>query len=246
MGYIKPNRGIPTRVAALFTGGKDSTYATIWALREGLEVVCLVTMIPSNPFSYMFHSVNVTWTKLQAQALGLRQAVFRTAGVKEEEVDDLECALKEIKEKYGIEGVVSGAILSKYQRQRIERVCERSGLRCIAPLWGSDQVELLRRYLREGMEVIFTGVFALGLGAEWLGARLDEDKVRRLKELWRRYGLNPSGEGGEYETFVLDGPYFSKKVKILKAEKRWMGDWGIYVIEEASLEDKESSYGGGG
>jgi len=223
------------RVATLFTGGKDSTYATIWALREGYEVVCLITLIPSNPFSYMFHSINLRWTELQAKALGIKQLIFYTKGVKEEEVIDLREALREVKEVYGVEAIVSGAIASRYQKSRIERVCRENGLKCLTPLWGLNQVGLLKRYLEEGMEVIFTGVFALGLDESWLGAKLDEVKVKRLEDLWRKYGLNPSGEGGEYETFVLKAPYFKYWIKVVDGEREWMGDWGIYVIKKAIL-----------
>ncbi|MEM2784480.1 MAG: TIGR00289 family protein, partial [Nitrososphaerota archaeon] len=47
-----------------------------------------------------------------------------------------------------------------------------------------------------------------------------------------------SFEGGEAETFVLDGPIFKKKISIIKAEKIWKGYYGHYIIKKAKLINK--------
>ncbi len=222
------------RVAALLSGGKDSTLAARLAEEGGHQVPYLVTMRSGNPDSYMFHTVNVEAAGLQAEAWGKQWVQAWTAGEKEKELDDLKAAL----EGLPIEGVVSGAIASSYQRDRVERVCGELGLTHVYPLWGRDREGLLRAVLGRGMRVIFTVVAAQGLDESWLGGELDEAAVRRLLQLNAEYGVDPCGEGGEYETLVLDAPWFRKKIVVSKAEKTWDGVSGRYVISEAHLRPK--------
>lgn len=224
------------RVAALFSGGKDSTLAARLAEEDGHQVPYLVTMRSGNPDSYMFHTVNVEAAGLQAEAWGKQWVQAWTAGEKERELDDLKAAL----EGLPIDGVVSGAIASSYQRDRVERICGELGLTHLSPLWGRDREELLMLVLGMGMRVIFTAVAANGLDESWLGRRLDEAAVKELLALSRDYGVDPCGEGGEYESMVLDAPWFRRKVVVSKAERTWDGVSGRYVIREACLHDKRS------
>ena len=224
------------RVAALFSGGKDSTLAARLAEEDGHQVSYLVTMRSGNPDSYMFHTVNVDAAELQAEALGKQWVQAWTAGEKEKELDDLKATL----EGLPIEGVVSGAIASSYQRDRVERVCGELGLTLLSPLWGRGREELLRLVLDKGMKVIFTAVAAQGLDESWLGRRLDEVAVKELLALSRDYGVDPCGEGGEYESLVLDAPWFRRKVVVSEAERTWDGVSGRYVIREARLSGKRS------
>ena len=78
------------RVGALFSGGKDSTYAAYLARQRGDELGCLITLSPARSDSYMFHYPNIRWTAMQAQAMRLPQVTQETKGVKEEELADLE------------------------------------------------------------------------------------------------------------------------------------------------------------
>jgi diphthine-ammonia ligase len=224
------------RLAALFSGGKDSTLAARLAEEDGHQVPILVTMRSGNPDSYMFHTVNVDVAGLQAEAWGKQWVQAWTAGEKEKELNDLKAAL----EGLPIEGVVSGAIASSYQRDRVERICGELGLTHLSPLWGRGREELLRLVLSKGMKVIFTAVAAQGLDESWLGRRLDESALKELLALSRDYGVDPCGEGGEYESIVLDAPWFRRKVVVSEAERTWDGVSGRYVIKEAHLRGKRS------
>jgi diphthine-ammonia ligase len=137
-----------------------------------------------------------------------------------------------------VEGVVSGAIASNYQKVRIQRICEQLGLECVAPLWHKNPLELLEELLTLRFEVIVTGIYAYGLDKTWLGRRLDEAAVADLMELNRKYGVSVVGEGGEYETLVIDAPFFKKRIKIVEAEKFWKNQNGYYGITKAELQDK--------
>lgn len=227
------------KVAVLFSGGKDSTYAAHLAAKAGHKLACLLSMIPGNPESHMFHTPNIELTALQASAIGLPYERFETKGEKEIEVEDLKRAISAVKEKYGIGGLVSGAIASNYQKGRIDRICLELGLENVAPLWGSVPGEYLRRFLADGFRAIFTAVSAEGLGPEWLGRALDLSALEELEKLGEKYSLNVSLEGGEAETFVFDGPIFKKCIKILESEKVWQAGSGILRIKAAELVNKK-------
>jgi ABC transporter with metal-binding/Fe-S-binding domain ATP-binding protein len=221
----------------LFSGGKDSTYAAYLASKSDL-LVCLITVFPRSDASYMFHFPNLKWTPLQAEAIGVPQLTQETAGVKEEELEDLAAVIRRAKEAYGLEGVCTGALASVYQKSRVERVCKDLGLECISPLWGADPEWHLRRLVKDGFVVMMVSVSALGLDQRWLGRILDDTAMDELVALSRTFRFHPGLEGGEGETFVLDCPLFRTSVVIGKAETHWKGDSGTFEILNARLAPK--------
>ena len=225
------------RVGVLFSGGKDSTYAAWVASRED-ELACLVTLIPESEMSYMFHFPNLRWTALQAEAMGVPLLTEKTGGVKEEELGDLRRALARAKSEHRLEGVYTGALASVYQRTRVERICGEVGLECISPLWGVDPEVHLRRLVADGFSVIVVSVSALGLDESWLGRELNDQSIAELVTLGRRFRFHVGLEGGEGETFVLDAPFFGKRVEVRTAVKHWAGESGYLEITGAVLAEK--------
>ena len=224
------------RVAVLFTGGKDSTYAVHHAQRNGLEVRYLLTMASENPHSWMFHSVNINMTKYQADAMGIEQILIPTTGEKERELEDLKKAMAQLVNE--VDGVVNGGISSSYQRSRIDLICRELDLESTSPLWRRDPVGLLREMLGAGLEIIITSVAADGFDESWLGRQIDESCIQSLAKLQMKYGINPSGEGGEYESFVVDAPFFKKRVEPAAVEKVWNGTNGYLLIKNAKIVEK--------
>ncbi|MFH1094862.1 MAG: diphthine--ammonia ligase [Candidatus Micrarchaeota archaeon] len=219
------------KVVILFSGGKDSVYATHLCLSWGWEVEWL-TLHPQED-SMMFHHPNTRWCGLQAEAAGIQWHEIRAAS-HENELDDLEEALGRLKAAGKIEGIVSGAIASEYQKQRIEVIGENVGLPTFAPLW-HKKPDILREML-EQMEVYLVSASAQGLDEKWLGRRLEPKDVDRF--LAMRPAIHPFLEGGEGETFVCDAPFFRKKIRIKKMEKTFEGQSGRVNILEAVLKKK--------
>ena len=219
------------RLASLFSGGKDSTYATRLASQSGDDVAYLVTMRPRREDSWMFHTVNIGLAPTVALALGIESVTVDTSGEKERELDDLRRAL----EGLDVDGLVTGAVASSYQRSRVDAICDELGLEHVAPLWGRPRPGLLDEVIDAGMEIIVTAVAALGLDEGWLGRVLDRAAARELEGLSRRHGFDVCGEGGEMETLVLDAPWFVSRLEILRARKSWDGVRGSYLVEEAAL-----------
>lgn len=221
----------------LFSGGKDSVFACYRAMERN-EVACLITLVSENPDSYMFHTPNIRATAQQAEALGLPLLSWPTCGEKEAELEDLRDAIAAARDRFGIEGVVTGAIESVYQASRVQRIARDLDLWCFNPLWQVNQLDYLRLLLSKGFRVIVSGVFAYSFDASWLGAELMEETISRLAELQKKYQINPSGEGGELETFVLDGPNFLRRIEILKASQSYENYRGHFIIEKMRLVEK--------
>lgn len=222
------------KISALFSGGKDSTYALYLLQQQGWEVASLLTVIPKVSGSYMYHYPNVRWTRLQAEAMGIPIRYRESEGLKEKELEDIEALMRD----EDVDGFVCGAIASDYQWSRLNEICHRLGKPLHSPLWRKDQVMLLEDMVHAGFKFIIAGVYAQGFDEGWLGKLITGHSIRELEKLRDRYRISPSGEGGELETFVLDGPNFSKAIHIEEAEAHWERYSGQYLIKNAVLEDK--------
>ncbi len=226
------------KALALYTGGKDSHYAIIESLKQGVDVKVLLTAIPRREDSWMFHVVNIKWTKLHAEAMEKKIIYHTVSGVKEKEVEELEEIIGKIIEEMRIEAIVTGAVASMYQKKRIDNIAEKLGVKHIAPLWGRDQEELVRSEART-LRFIITAVQAYGLTEKWLGTEITSDNIGEFLDTCRKYSISPVGEGGEFETFVIDSPLMKKRVSIRKGKKIWFpAGYGYFIIEDASLEEK--------
>ncbi len=222
------------KLGVLFSGGKDSTFALHLAA-EKEEVVCLITVISKNKESFMFHTPNINLTMLQAEALGLPLVSVLTEGVKEEELADLEKAITQAIKDHKIEGIVTGAVESVYQAQRIQRICNRLNVWCFNPLWKHDQKALLEALVEKQFKVMISGIFAYPLDEKWLGKEINTKVIASLVKLKEVYGISPSGEGGEIETTVLDAPMFKKKIEILDYSIEARGNSGVFIVKQARL-----------
>ncbi|GIU70665.1 MAG: TIGR00289 family protein [Candidatus Nitrosocaldaceae archaeon] len=217
------------KLGILYSGGKDSNFAVYNALNEGHEVRLLISIIPDNEESMLFHYPNIVHTKAQADSMNIPILQYRiNADSIEEELKGLEEALEDAK-RYGITDISSGGISSRFQNERFISICKRLGLGYHAPLWNMDQIEYMHKLLELEFEIMIVGVSAYGLDERWLGRVLDKEGLDEIISLSKKYGFNPAFEGGEAETFVLDMPYFNYRL-VAEGEKYWDGIRGIFKI----------------
>jgi diphthine-ammonia ligase len=198
----------------LFSGGKDSTYAVYLAKKLGYEIGCLISIYSKNKESYMFHTPSIKKTEEQAKLMGIPIVTWETEGKKELELKDLEKAIIIAIKEHKIEGIVTGAIQSVYQSVRIQKICNRLGIECFNPLWQKNEYEYLHELVNAKFKVIITGVFAYPFNEKWLGKEIDDRFINELEILNRKHKISMIGEGGEFETFVVDCPLFKKPMKI--------------------------------
>ncbi|CAK9817189.1 Diphthine--ammonia ligase [Anthophora plagiata] len=215
------------RVVALVSGGKDSCFSMMQCIAAGHDIVALANLYPVGKDeldSFMFQTVGYQGVEYIAEAIGLpmyREPTFGRSKMQEkyyyptenDEVEDLFRLLSKVKVKEDIEAVSSGAILSDYQRIRVENVCNRLGLFSLSYLWRREQDELLKEMIESSVNAVLIKVAALGLEPRHLGKSLSEMQSH-LAKINEKYGVNVCGEGGEYETFTLDCPLFSKSIVI--------------------------------
>ncbi|MBM3246963.1 diphthine--ammonia ligase [Candidatus Pacearchaeota archaeon] len=200
------------RLGVLFSGGKDSMYSAFLAKKRGYKLSCLISIFSKNKDSFMFHTPAIELTKKQSNLMGLPLIVFETLGKKELELQDLERAIVSAIKKYKIRGVVTGAVGSVYQASRIQNICNKLGLECFNPLWQKNQIELLEELLKNKFQVILSGVAAYPLDKKWVGRKIDKFFIEEMKKLHEKYKINPAGEGGEFESLVIDCPLFKNKL----------------------------------
>ena len=219
-------------VASLFSGGKDSVFAIYIAQQYGWDVTRLITLIPESRYSWMFHSINIHLVEKLSIALDIPLLKKNTKGEKEEELKDLKHALS----KLDVEGIISGAIASEYQRTRIEKICHELDIKSFTPIWHKNQEMLVRDQVNAGFKIMVVSVSAQGFDKTWLGKILDLSCIEKLSKLKEKYSINVGGEGGEMETLVIDGPIFKKKLVIDKTFKEWKRDIGTLKVKKAHLE----------
>ena len=201
--------------AVLFSGGKDSLFAAYLAKKNEIEIGCLITIISKNPDSYMFHTPSISQVKKQSKIMNLPLIVQNTKGEKEEELKDLELAIQKAQIKYNIDCIVTGSVESAYQASRVQKICDRLNLDCFNPLWQKNQFELLQDLIKNNFKINIIGVFAYPLNVSWLDRKIDQRFIKDAEILFEKYKINPAGEGGEYETFVLNCPLFNRELNIL-------------------------------
>ncbi|KAL7423571.1 hypothetical protein Q5752_001151 [Cryptotrichosporon argae] len=221
------------KVIGLVSGGKDSCFNLCHVVANGHDVVALATLTPEPGVdeldSHLFQSVGTAVPPLIARSMGVphfSRVIRGTAvevgaeygrrvgmqGVDGDETEDLTALLCDVLAAHpDATALASGAILSTYQRLRIEHVCARLGLVSLAFLWQAEQMPLVDRMIGAGLEAVLVKVAGVGLGARQVGKTLAQVRPL-LGALEQRYGSHPAGEGGEYETLTLDGPLFSHRV----------------------------------
>ena len=212
------------RVAVLFSGGKDSVYAAWLVKKEGNELACAIVIKSENPDSYMFHTPSIEKAEKQVEVMGIPILVHETKGEEEKELVDLKDSIEIAKEKYGVEGVVTGALHSDYQASRVGKICDELGLESINPLWHKEEIGYLNELIEADFDIVITAVAAYPLDGSWLGRKIDKKFVEEVSVLKEKYKIHPAGEGGEFETFVLNCPLFFKGLKIKSFEDSSSGE----------------------
>ena len=228
-------------LAALYSGGKDSTFAISRAYEMGHRVVCFITMHPIADDSALFHYANSWVTEYLADAMQIPLMGFpvSSGSKKEDEMEALEDAIAQVKSRYGINGIVHGGISSNYQKQAFEQVCVRQRIAVVAPLWNYAPERYITDLVNHGFRIIIVGVSTMGLDKDWLGRELDKEAIAKLASLSKKCGFNLTFEGGEAETLVIDCPLYRKKLQINEANTYWDGQRGIFEIRDVSLIEKK-------
>jgi ABC transporter with metal-binding/Fe-S-binding domain ATP-binding protein len=193
----------------------------------------------------MYHVPATRLAGLAAESIGLplvevdpgafdADAATDSGAQGDRELAPLEAALADLDAEVGLAGVTAGAVESEYQTSRIRGMCERLEIDLYAPLWGGDPGDLAEAMLEAGFEIRIVRVAARGLDEAWLGRALDRTALEELRTLNEEYGVHVLGEGGEFETLVVDGPHMDRRIE-LDYGTRWDGTRGSIDVTDARL-----------
>ena len=221
------------KLASLISGGKDSVYASYFMSSLGNSVKYIVTVYPLNPDSFMFHSINLSIVPIIADAMSAEHIIIYNRD-ENKEIEELQTALASL----NIDGFVSGAIHSNYQWSRLNIISENISKPLFSPLWRKSEVDVLREEIESGMSIYFSSVSADGLNPELAGKKLDMAMYENIIKLNQKYGINICGEGGEYESVVLDAPFFSNKIEVIKSRKVIEPSRGFWIIDKIEYKNK--------
>jgi diphthine-ammonia ligase len=220
---------------ALVSGGKDSIYAASLCEAQGWPVEELVTIQPADPDSMLYHTPNLEWVRLQAAAWGTRHRVVTARGA--DEAAELAALAEAVSEGDG--PVVAGAIESSFQWARLVRVADAAKRRVFVPLWRKSADRVVRAEIDAGLDIRLVHLAAEGLTPDLLGRRLD---LALLEEIGRRSSrgprVHPAGEGGEYETLVVDAPFFSRRLELEEVTPIVSGATARLEVRRARLAEK--------
>jgi ABC transporter with metal-binding/Fe-S-binding domain ATP-binding protein len=224
------------KLACLFSGGKDSTYAIHLAKKQGHDIVCLLSVFPKSEESHLLHHPNLKWTKLQSESMNIPQlTIHSNADETSDELIVIEKLLQNAKDNFQIDGLVHGGIKSKFQKEKFETLCLKLNLVCIAPLWEMDPKKYMNELIDSNFDFMMITVSSDGLDDQWLGKLILKSDIAILNNLSDKFGFNLNFEGGEAETFVIDCPLFSNPIKVNEFTKNWDGYRGRFEIVDAEL-----------
>src|SRR5688572_27860472 len=224
------------RVLALLSGGKDSVCAVETARGFGWDVAAALVLKPAQDDAWMFHTPNLGVVKGVAACLGLPLIEADARSGKAEEVADLKEAVATAKRDLGLDGLVSGALASEYQRTRIDRIGHETGLRSFAPLWHKEPRAYVDSIVAAGWDVRFSRTAADGVPTAWAGQRLDAAKVAAMAA--HRASPHVAGEGGEYATLVLDAPCYRRRLVVEQAHVEESASRATWRVESWRTEPK--------
>ncbi len=227
------------KVAVMFSGGKDSTYAVDYAKHMGWEIAYLLSVKPTRTDCYLFHFATVEHTAKQAEALGLNHHLLScdVANPKQEAQ-----IIKDFVEKHPVEAVVLGGVgLQQTQLKTLQKTLMPLKIEVFAAHAGYDHEEIVEQMIKKGYDIRITQIATEGLGEDWLGKQITKDAFVELKKRSEKYGFHIGFEGGYADTFVCDGPIFKKRIIIEEAEKVMEDKYsGHLVIKKLRLVDKVS------
>lgn len=216
------------KVAILYSGGKDSTFAIDYAMQRGWKIEYLLSVKPTRKDCFLFHYATVEHTKELAKILGIRHILTRCGVADSKKEADI---VKKIVSKNRVDAVVLGGTgLQMTQIKSIQDALRPLKIEAFAAHAGQDHDGVMEDMIKKGYKIMITQIASDGLNEDWLGKVLDKDSLKELFERSLRFGFHTGGEGGYYDTLVLDGPLFNKKLEIDEIERVMEDDYCGHVI----------------
>jgi uncharacterized protein (TIGR00290 family) len=192
-----------------WSGGKDSSMALYEILKsKECQVVSLLTTVTEDYDRISMHGVRRILVEQQAKSIGipLHKVLIPKNCTNEIYAAKMTEALKKFN-KQGIERVAFGDIFLEDVRKYREDNLAKLNMKAIFPIWGRDSAELARSFIALGFKSVISCIDTKVMDKKFLGRQFDEDFIAELPS-----NIDPSGENGEFHSFVYDGPIFKQRI----------------------------------
>jgi len=203
------------KILFCWSGGKDSAMA-LYQIQKDKEyqVASLLTTITEDYERVSLHGVRRIMVEKQARSLDipLHEVLIPKSCSDQEYGARMKQALEKLKQD-GIEAVAFGDIFLEDVRQYREENLAKAGMKGVFPIWGRDSAELVSSFIASGFQAVATCIDSKVLDKKFLGRKLDQDFIAELPP-----NIDPSGENGEFHTFVYDGPIFKERIGFHRGE----------------------------
>jgi uncharacterized protein (TIGR00290 family) len=221
------------KLVVSWSGGKDSCFACYKAISDGFDVAVLLNLV--NEYGKSFHGIDSNLICAQSRAVEIPIIQRKVTWTTYEQ--GFRKVIGELKQS-GIDGVVFGDISLKEHKEWIKRVCGELCVKPYLPLWNNDSEQILKDLIHKGFKAVIIRAKAALLGKEWVGHELDESFIDHLRNLRKKSSISMCGEFDEYHTFVVDGPFFKKQIKILDADRIFTNGYWFLNISRIELGEK--------
>jgi diphthine-ammonia ligase len=212
-------------VVVSWTGGKDGCFACYNSILAGFNVSYLLNFRDLKKTAA--HNMNQDLLSAQSKAMEI-PIIHRDFVSYEEEFKKVVRNLNQ--NGAGIEGAVFGHI--GMHENLVQRICSDLGIELIMPLWNRDSEQIVTDFIDAGFEAIVVTAQANLMDSEWLGRKIDKEFVAQLRGF--NSAIDVCGEYGEFHTFVIDGPLFKNRIRIVESEKILEdGYWRLDILEFA-------------
>jgi len=229
------------KVAIMYSGGKDSTFAIDYALEKGWDIRYLISIKPNRTDCYLFHYATVEHTKELAKILEIPHVLEKCKIADPEKEAQIVRKIVEKKQKNDpVNAVVLGGTgLQETQIKSIQDVLRPLGIEVFASHAGEEHDLVIEQMLNKGYEIMITQVASDGL-MPWLGRKLTKENFNELKQDSVMFKFHIGFEGGYADTLVLDGPIFEKKLKVEDFKKVVEDNYSGHIkINKLRILDKE-------
>ena len=222
------------KVVSLWSGGKDSCFACFKAGLEGYNVSYLLNFISEDGSRSISHGLDSELIALQAKATGISLIQRQTARGKYEKI--FEDTMNKLKRE-DIKAVVFGDIYLQEHKDWVDRICDKLNVKPVLPLWNLDTKDIIEDFIDKGFEAIVVSAKQEIFTDKWLGRKIDKTFIEDVCNFKRHIDL--CGESGEFHSFVINGPNFKKRIKILAANKTIRNGYHNLNIKKYKIENKD-------
>jgi diphthine-ammonia ligase len=205
------------KVAILYSGGKDSTYAIHHAQQQGWEISYLLSVKPNRKDCFLFHYATVEHTPILAKELDIKHIIIPCTVA--DPTQEAALVKEEILKQEKVDAVILGGTgLQETQLRSVKEALQEHGIDVFAAHQGKDHEELVHEMLDNGFTFMITQVASDGM-MRWLGKKIDKHAYKQVCKDAKKYGFHAGFEGGYADTLVLSCPLFKNEFALEDVKK---------------------------